>query len=152
MNDRIKKLAEKTLNGEMFPKTIPTEFDVMDILLSRQERESKRLCEYILNQEPVLTEFSKMTGFFAFGFNSGVVGDAFNRLGHKATREILSSLYCKPIDNLSTFEWQHAVANFEKVLEKGIAGIIEEINNSLKKQDIEGKIEFLNEYILRMDL
>lgn len=47
----------------MYAATKKTEFDREDIFLSREERESKRLCEYILNQEPVLREYSGMTGF-----------------------------------------------------------------------------------------
>ena len=64
MNDRISKLTELTLNGEMYARTTKTEYDREDLFLTRQQMESKRLCEYILNQEPVKTEFSKMTGLF----------------------------------------------------------------------------------------
>ena len=47
----------------MYAHTTETEFNREDLFLSKQQRESKRLCEFILNQEPVLTEYSAMTGF-----------------------------------------------------------------------------------------
>ena len=56
MTDRIKKLLELTLEGEMIVNARKTEFDVGDLALSKTEMESKRLCEYILNQEPKITE------------------------------------------------------------------------------------------------
>ena len=130
MNERIKKLTELTLNGDMYVSPVKTKFDREDLFLSKQQRESKQLCEFILNQEPVLTEYSKMTGFF--NCDGSVVGDAFRRMGHEATQKVMSDFYLKNIDNLSTMEWQHATADYKKVLEKGISGIIEEINGSLK--------------------
>ena len=141
MNERIKKLAELTLSGDMYPTPVKTEYDREDLFLPRQQMESKRVCEYILNQEPKLTEYQTMTGFFRF--DGSCVGEAFNRLGHKATNEFMSLFYLKNIDNLSTMEWQHATADYKKVLEKGIKGIIEEIDASLKVHSEAEKIEFL---------
>lgn len=88
MNERIKKLTELTLNGNMYVSPVKTEFDREDLFLSRIEREVKRLCEYIKNQQPVITEYSKLTGFFRC--DGSVVGDAFTRIGHKATEEAMS--------------------------------------------------------------
>ena len=142
MNERIRKLTELTLKGEMYAHPTKTEYDREDLFLSRQQRESKRLCEFILNQEPVLTQYSKMTGFF--NCDSSVVGDAFRRMGHKHTAEVMSNFYLKSIDNLSTMEWQHATADYKKVLDKGIKGIIEEIDKSLKLHTETEEKEFLN--------
>ena len=141
MNKRIEELAKLTINGEMYANPTPTAFDREDLFLSRQEMESKRLCEFILNQEPVLTEYSKMTGFF--NCDSTVVGDAFRRNGHKYFNEIKKDFYLKAIDNLSTFEWQHATADYKKILEKGIKGIIEDIDESLKIHKKTEQTEFL---------
>ncbi|MBQ2704576.1 MAG: pyruvate formate lyase family protein, partial [Clostridia bacterium] len=142
MNERIEKLTNLTLKGEMYAHPVATEFDREDLFLSRQQMESKRLCEFILNQEPVLTEYSKMTGFF--NCDSSVVGDAFRRMGHTAWEAIKNDFYLKAIDNLSTFEWQHATADYKKVLDKGVKGIIEEIDDSLKLHTETEEIEFLN--------
>ena len=142
MNERISKLTELTLKGEMYAHPTKTEYDREDLFLSRQLKESKRLCEFILNQEPVLTEYSKMTGFF--NCDGSVVGDAFRRMGHKYFAEVSSNFYLKSIDNLSTMEWQHATADYQKVLKKGIKGIIAEIDDSLKVHTETEEIEFLN--------
>ena len=142
MKKRIENLTNLTLKGEMYAHPVATEFNHEDLFLSRQQMESQRLCEYILNQEPVLTEYSKMTGFF--NCDSSVVGDAFRRMGHKAWEAIKNDFYLKAIDNLSTFEWQHATADYKKVLDKGVKGIIEEIDDSLKLHTETEEIEFLN--------
>ena len=141
MNERIRKLTELTLKGEMYAHPTKTEYDREDMFLSRQKRESKQLCEFILNQEPVITEYSKMTGFF--NCDNSVVGDAFRRMGHINTQKLLQDFYLKGIDNLSTFEWQHATADYKTVLEKGINGIIEEINLSLLIHSDPEQKEFL---------
>ena len=114
MTERIEKLTELTLSGQMYADTVKTTYDEADLLLPRQQMESKRICEYILNQEPKLTEYSRLTGFF--NFDGSVVGDAFRRGGHKATQEAVKLFYLKPIDNLSTMEWQHATADYTKIL------------------------------------
>ena len=142
MNERIHELTKLTLTGKMYAHPTATEYDREDLFLSRQQRESKRLCEFILNQEPVLTEYSKMTGFF--NCDSSVVGDAFRRMGHKSFDALRKDFYLKPIDNLSTFEWQHATADYKKVLEKGIKGIVEEIEASLTVHTEPEQVEFLN--------
>ena len=73
MNERIKRLTELTLSGQMYATPIATEFDQADLCLPRMQMESKRICEYILNQEPKLTEYSCLTGFFNF---NGKIGRA----------------------------------------------------------------------------
>ena len=141
MTERIKKLTELTLSGQMYADTIKTTYDEADLLLPRQQMESKRICEYILNQEPKLTEYSCLTGFF--NFDGSVVGDAFHRGGHKATQEAFKLFYLKPIDNLSTMEWQHATADYTKILNKGIIGIIDDIEKSLTNHNEPEQVEFL---------
>ena len=141
MNERINALTKLTLEGKLYAAPTATEYDREDLLLPRQQREAKRLCEFILNQEPVLTEYSKMTGFF--NCDSSVVGDAFRRMGHKAFDALRMQFYCKPIDNLSTFEWQHATADYKKVLKKGLAGILAEIEKSLSAHTDPEQIAFL---------
>ena len=141
MTERIKKLTELTLSGQMYVNTVKTAYDEADLLLPKEQMESKRICEYILNQEPKLTEYSCLTGFF--NFDGSVVGDAFRRGGHKATQEAFNLFYIKPIDNLSTMEWQHATADYTKILNKGIGGIIVDIDESLKNHTEPRQVEFL---------
>ena len=141
MTERIKKLTNLTMSGKMYVNTVKTEFDEADLLLPREEMESKRICEYILNQEPMLTEYSCFTGFF--NFDGSVVGDAFRRGGHKATQEAFKLFYLTPIDNLSTMEWQHATADYTKILNKGIRGIIDDIDESLAVHTNPDETKFL---------
>ena len=141
MTERIKKLTELTLSGQMYAESNKINYDATDLLLPKQQMESKRICEYILNQEPKITEYSALTGFF--NFDGSVVGDAFRRGGHKATEEAVNLFYLKPIDNLSTMEWQHATADYSKILNKGIRGILDEIEQSLAKFSKPEQIEFL---------
>lgn len=142
MRDRIRRLTELTLSGRMYAHPVRTEFAKEDLFLSREKRESKELCEYILNQEPVLTAYSKMTGFF--NCDDSVVGDAFRRKGHAHFKALRADFYLKPIDNLSTCEWQHATADYQNVLDKGIRGIIQDIDSSLKHHDTEEEVAFLS--------
>ena len=141
MNERIRALLELTLSGEMYANPTPTEYDRNDIFLEEEEQNIKRLCEFIRNQEPILHPCQKMTGFF--NCDGTVVGDAFRRLGHRHFQELYKTHYCKSIDNLSTFEWQHATADYEKVLAKGIRGILEEIEASLLCHKEKEEVSFL---------
>ena len=141
MNDRIKALCDKTLKGEMFVETITTEFDREDLFLSETERDVKRICEYILNQEPKLTEHSALTGFFRF--DGSVVGDVFHRAGHPNTNAFMNKFYCKHIDNLSSMDWQHGTSDYRKVLKIGMCGIIDEIEASIATHTDPEKRSFL---------
>lgn len=141
MTERIAKLTELTLKGETYAHPTETFYDREDIFLSREHMESKRLCEFILNQNPVLTPYSTMTGFF--NCDGSVVGDAFRRMGHKAYSDLSHDFYLKAVDNLSTFEWQHATADYQGVLDKGLKGIILEIEESIKNHSEPSDIEFL---------
>jgi len=125
----------------MYAEPIKTVYDEADRFLSKQERESKRICEYILNQEPKLTEYSCLTGFF--NFDGSVVGDAFRRGGHTVTKNTQRLFYLKMVDNLSTMEWQHATADYSKILNKGLNGIVDEIHESLKSHTDADQVAFL---------
>lgn len=142
MNERIERLTNLTLEGKMYVNTVKTDFDREDLLLPKTQCDVKRICEYILNQEPKITKYSKFTGFFRF--DGSVIGDAFVRSGHKATQEVMNVFYCKPVDNISTMEWQHATADYKKVLEKGFAGILEDIEASLAIHKGLQETDFLN--------
>lgn len=142
MNSRIEKLKTLTLSGEMYAEPQKIEYNKEDLLLPEEKCKIKRICEYILGQTPKLTPYSCMTGFFLF--DGTVVGDAFKRGGHKITQEVLmNNFYLSPIKNLVTQEWQHATADYTKVLEKGISGIIDEIEHSIAVHRQPEEIQFL---------
>ena len=142
MSERISKLTALTMNGEMYAYPKKTEYDRNDIFLSESERSIKRLCEFIQNQEPVLTEYQTMTGFF--NCDRSISGDIFRRKGHANTQSLAQSHYKKPIDNLSTCEYQHATADYQTILQKGLFGIIEEIHESEKHHTDPEKREYLS--------
>ncbi|MBQ8392608.1 MAG: hypothetical protein IJX51_02440 [Clostridia bacterium] len=141
MNERISKLCALTLDGKMYVETIKPNFDRYDYFLPTEQMNVKRLCEYILCQKPVITENSLFTGLFRF--DGSVVGDAFNRSGHKNTAIALKNFYLKKIGNLSTMEWQHATGDYSRVLKKGIKGIIEDIDASALMHYKPEELEFL---------
>ena len=122
MADRIKVLTELTLEGKMYVEPVSVSLESKEGE-SRIERESRQLCQYILAQEPKINEHIAFTG--RFNFDGSVVGDAFKRGGHKYNQMALDRYYLKPQENLSTMEWQHATADYKRVLEKGMVGIIE---------------------------
>ena len=130
-----------TLDGTMTVSPVSVSFDRMDFLLPQSEMDTKRIAEYIQAQEPKITSSSAFTGFFVF--NGSVIGDAFHRSGHRFTQEGMAQFYLKPIGNLSTMEWQHATADYRKVLQKGIRGILGEIEDSLAVHTAPEEIAFL---------
>ena len=137
MNERIKGLLNLTLNGENYAHPNPTKFDREDVFLPKFEKESKQLCKYILNQKPIISKYSLMTGFF--NTDGSVVGDMFRRKGHKGWQSISREFYCQPLDNLVTLEWQHATADYTKALSIGMKGILKEVDESIEKFDGEKK-------------
>ncbi|MBQ8162738.1 MAG: hypothetical protein IJZ93_00015 [Clostridia bacterium] len=136
MNGRIDKLTELTLKGEMYVDCVPVKRE-------KEDSEADALCKYILAQEPKINEYCAFTG--RFNFDGSVVGDAFKRGGHKFNLAALDKYYLKPIENLSTMEWQHATADYKRVLEKGILGIIEDIDASIRIHKKASELEFLND-------
>lgn len=141
MNRRIEELTKLTLDGEMFVEPVSVEFDRADMLLPESEKEVKRICEYILRQEPKITKYSRMTGFFRF--DGSVIGDAFTRSGHKKTWEVMDLFYLKPAENLSTMEWQHATGDYTRILNVGITGVIDDIDRSIAVHSDAEELDFL---------
>ncbi len=143
MTERIRKLTELTVNGKFFVEPVQTEFDREDIFLPPVTASAKRAKEYILNQNPYVCEYNALTGFLSF--NGQVEGDIFGRSGHKNFQGLLMpNFYNKPIDGLCTFEWQHSVADFEKVLRIGIKGFKAEIAEARKNYTDTERLEFLD--------
>ncbi len=141
MNERIERLAARTMRGEMYAAPVPTKFDREDLFLTRGEREVKRLCEYIRNQEPVLCEDSAFTGYF--NCDGSIVGDAMRRGGHPYTQRAMREFFLQAVDNLSTMEWQHATANYRDVLDGGFDLLYARIARSMQAHEKPEELEFL---------
>lgn len=142
MNERIKILTEKTVKGEMWVEPVKTEYDRTDLFLSPVKMTGKRVCEYIANQDIMILEESCFTGLMRF--DDSVEGDIFYRKGHQNFQTAKQNFYKKPVDNLLTFEWQHSVGNFEKIIKHGLVRVKQEIEKSkLSHKDDETALEFL---------
>lgn len=142
MNERIRKLTEETVKGNMFVYPVKTEYDRCDLFLSPVKMSCKRVCEYIINQEPLIVEESCFTGLL--NFDGSVEGDIFSRAGHKNFGLACRYFYNQPIDNLVTFEWQHSAGDFGKIINCGLKGIKENIELSKKNHaEDEKALEFL---------
>lgn len=142
MNERIESLANKTVSGEMYVYPVKTEYDRCDLFLPPIKMSGKRVCEYIRNQEPLIVPESRFTGLIKF--DDSVEGDVFNRGGHVNLGIACNNFYNKPVDNLLTFEWQHSVGNFGKIIAGGITGVKDEINKSIQKhKEDENALQFL---------
>lgn len=142
MNERIESLANKTVSGEMYVYPVKTEYDRCDLFLPPIKMSGKRVCEYIRNQEPLIVPESRFTGLIKF--DGSVEGDIFGRTGHKNNSIACEYFYNRPVDNLLTFEWQHSVGNFGKIIADGITGVKDEINKSIQKhKEDENALQFL---------
>ena len=131
MTERIGKLVKKTVAGGMYVSPVKTDYDRCDLFLSPIKMSAKRVCEYIRNQEPLIVPESCFTGLITF--DGSVEGDVFNRSGHKNFNIAWEKFYNKPVDNLLTFEWQHSVGDFAKIINGGIVSIKDEIKKSIEK-------------------
>lgn len=142
MNERIRKLVDKAIDGSLFPEIKSIEYDNEDLFLPDVTMSAKRLCEYMLAQDPVLNDCCLMTGHIRF--DGSVEGDVFTRIGHKRFSELSNAFLYQPINNLVSFEWQHATANFSSIIAEGIEGFIERIENSMKNHTGAARLEFLD--------
>ena len=129
MNERIKKLVQKTVSGKMYVPPVKTEYDRCDLFLPPIKMSCKRVCEYIRNQEPLIEEESCFTGLLKF--DDSVEGEIFGRSGHVNFAQAFKNFYNKPVDNLITFEWQHSAGDFGKIINIGMEGIKKEIKDSM---------------------
>ena len=146
MNKRIEELVKKTVAGEMWVKPIKTEYDRTDLFLSPVKMIGKRVCEYISNQDILILEESCFTGLMRF--DGSVEGDIFHRPGHKNFDIAKQNFYNKPVDNLLTFEWQHSVGDFEKIIKYGLVWVKHEIEKSkASHKEDEAALEFLQTQI-----
>lgn len=130
MDKRIKILTEKTVAGEMYVHPVKTNYDRCDLFLPPMKMSCKRVCEFIRNQEPLIMEESCFTGLIKF--DGSVEGDVFSRTGHRNFDMAYRNFYNSPVNDLLTFEWQHSVGDFEKIIRIGIQGIKQEIEKSME--------------------
>lgn len=143
MTERIKKLTELTLSGSMYPSGKKVEFERSDLFLAKSKMTVKRIHDYVMAQENLITEYQTMARPCILD-GTQVESDYMHFGSTEDSRALLNLFYCKPIENLSTFEWQHATPDYTGILKIGISGLIEKINKSKEVHcDDSEKIDFL---------
>ena len=144
MNDRIKRMAEGVLKKTIYPEPKVIEYDENDLFLSDVIMQTKRLCDYMVAQDVAISDDSRLVGQIRFNA-CPYPSDVFPRMGHKRFSEVCGEFYCKQIENLVSFEWQHSTPDYSKVIEQGITGFIDRIHKSkdIHKDDT-AKMEFLS--------
>ncbi len=124
----IDALAELTRHEDIFPSGVKGSYDPFDHALPEPIFIGKRLSEYFSFQNVYLKDRNMFTGIFRFDLSSAdVPGDVFPRTNHKYFGTACKHFYCKPIDNLTIFEWQHSSPNYEYILKNGIRGTLKKI-------------------------
>lgn len=117
--------------GDIYPQIRHVEYDTADESLPEAIRIARRLQKYILAQDTVVDDGNLFAG--QFRFDGTVPGDIFTRVGHRHFAEVAGKYYCKPQENLITFEWQHSTPNFAYLIDNGIDGLRGRIAEAKKK-------------------
>ncbi len=125
MKERIANVAKDIVYGDVYADMVSVDYDPMDLALPEAKLISKRVCEYMLAQTVTTDDWQTLFGHFRF--DGSVTSELFRRTGHKHFMEACSKIYCKPMDNLMLFEWQHATPNYERIVKRGIAGVKNDI-------------------------
>ena len=141
LSNEILSLAEFIRNNDLYPSIVRIEYSLEDLLLSDSAMTAKRLGEYMLAQTVNLDTMIRFCGVMRF--DGSVMSDVFHRTGHPRFNEVANQYFGKPQENLAIFVWQHATANFAKVIDCGIAQYIAEIDRALEKYTEYETVEFL---------
>lgn len=127
---------------DTYPQPVTVAYDPFDMALSDAKMTAKRLCEYLSAQTVAGLDWQCLFG--QLYFDGSVMADLFPRTGHKRFWEAAAAFYKKPIDNLYLFEWQHSTPNYERIIERGIAGCLEDITTAkCLHRDEPEKVDFL---------
>ncbi len=143
MRKEIVELLKDFDNMDNYPKPVSIEYDPFDLALPDAKLTSKRLHEYILAQEVGDLSWQRMFG--QFRADGSVPFDLFTRNGHKNIHVAFEHFYCIPINNLGLFEWQHSAPNYDRIIQRGIRGCLDDIKTSkaLHAND-KAKLDFLD--------
>ncbi len=142
MNDRIQRLIAAARAGDIYPRQVKVDYDAFDEKLSDPQRIAKRLTEYMAAQPCAFSDDNELVGLIRF--DGSVEGPLFPRIGHWAFGETAEKYYMKPQENLCTLEWQHANADYGKVIRIGLAGLRAEIVEARRRYESElPRLEFL---------
>ncbi len=128
MTDEVRGIVAVMEDEKIYPEIVRIDYDPMDKWLPIPLEISKRLCEYIAAQSVAIYPGEKLFG--QFRFDESVPADLFHRTGHPAFREAFSAFYLNPVDKICTFEWQHSAPDYEKMITRGIDGVLSDITSA----------------------
>ncbi len=143
MDKRLYETIEFIRQNDFYPATVKPEYDNLDLLMYDEQMSAKRLREYMLSQTVNTERHYRLCGLIKFDDNR-IEGDIFRRIGTKRFTETKNCFYNNPIDNLCTFEWQHATANYPILLDLGIEGMKSEIASAKKRHTNAEKLRYLD--------
>ena len=126
MNERLLRMAERSNREDIYPAPVPVEIDPDDRMLPEPLLTARYLALFLERQTVRIDDDARLAGLVRF-HGCPVPSNVFQRLGHARFAEAARRFYRKTDDNLTCFEWQHANADFGKLLRLGIHGYIAEI-------------------------
>ena len=92
MNKRIQAMVNYVLKKTIYPESIEITYDRSDYLLSERQRETKRLCEYMLAQPVEIPDGAMLVGMIRFD-KCPYPSDFMKKTGFKHTREIQANFF-----------------------------------------------------------
>ena len=110
----IAAVIGKFFKSKKGPEHVKVDYAEFDLKLSDPQRIAKRLTEYMAAQPCAFSDDNELVGMIRF--DGSVEGPLFPRIGHRAFWETAHKYYCHPQENLCTLEWQHANADYGKVV------------------------------------
>lgn len=151
LSPRIARLQSRSLAADVYPAAVKVAYDPADAALPDPVRIGKRLGEYISAQPVTIYKDEELVGWLAF--DGSVEGDFYRRTGHKKFfGHCFRKYYVKPVRRLAIFEWQHACADFRKIVDKGLCGIRAEIAASrVKHAGDKARLDYLRGLDLALD-
>ena len=143
MNDEIRRIYDYMNESDLYPAIVPVKYDPMDMALSQSMQTAKRLGEYIAAQPVMFYPNERLFG--QLRFDGSVTAALFPRTGHENFGRAAAQLYCKPLDNLNIFEWQHCPPDYEKIIRRGLVGVLSDITSSRAAHSSEPqKLDYLD--------
>lgn len=128
MENRIQTLLELSNVQDIYPPTVPTEYDPLWNCEPDCVMTALRFAAYMQNQTVAIEPGLRLPGMFRF--DGSFCGDIFTRVGHKRWAEVAHPFYLKRYRGLGTFEWEHSTLDYDMLMTLGIEGLREKIRLS----------------------
>lgn len=140
MKQSIIDLAKRSLTEDIYPENVEVTFDPDDdVLYPEAIRNGKRIAEFMAAQPIALAApDSRFIGMMRFRKGDKMFpGPLHSCDGHVNRSRIGHKHYLKPDEGIVTFEAEHGVADFGKILRVGVNGLIREVTESRDRHSAE---------------